>query len=205
MILAFIFHPVILTIILAFCIWWLRDLIVGGGKTHAIKKSVLNHINDMGQQKTEKAWDGLSFELKVKLTDKKRLKKGGKLYVGARRVADFSARHSSVYNKANLVVDSITRIRRVKGPKQMYVIRMRSKLTGTIRLSVWVSYVPMRADGWGVTDVCVHPANGQLGKGDTLTGAKITAPQPVTKAPKKSGKNPKKKKKKRRSLKDDAA
>ena len=144
------------------------------------------------------AWSGLglSFELKVKLTDKKRLKKGGKLFVGIRRVADFSARHNSVYSKGNLVVDSITKIKRVRAPKQMYLVRMRSKVTGTIRLSIWVSYVPMRADGWGITDVCVHPASGHLGKGDTLTGAKVAPP----KTTKKEKKPPKKK---RRSLKED--
>ena len=54
---------IFLTIILVFCFWWLRGLLSGGGKTHSIKKAVTNHINDMAQQSTEKAWEGLSFEL----------------------------------------------------------------------------------------------------------------------------------------------
>ena len=197
MILAFIFHPVVLTAVIIFSLWWLNDLITGGGKNHAIKDAVMNHVKHMGGQDTEKAWEGLSFELKVKLTDKKRLKKGGKMYVGTRRVADFSARYSAVYNKGNLVIDSVQKVRQVRAPKQTFLVRLRSKVTGTIRLTLWISNVPNRADGWGVTDACIHPANGDIYKGETLTGSKVSQPQ----APKKE----KKEASKRRSLKDDAA
>lgn len=197
MVLTFLFHPVVLTAVILFSFWWLNDLISGGGKSHAIKKAVMNHVQHMGGQDTEKAWEGLSFELKVKLTDKKRLKKGGKMFVGTRRVADFSARHSAVYNKGNLVIDSVKKVKRVRAPKQTFIVRLRSKVTGTIRLSLWISKVPNRADGWGITDVCIHPASGDLYKGETLTGAKMAPP----KVPKKDKKEPSK----RRSLKDDAA
>ncbi len=206
MIFTFIFHPITLTFVLIFALWWVKDLIIGGRINHAIKRAVLAHVKEMGAQNTEKAWEGLSYDLKVTLTDQKRLKKGGKMFVGTRRVADFSARHSAVYSKANLVVESMTRIRRVKAPKQMFVVRLRSKVTGTIRLTVWVSFVPNRTDGWGVKDVCIHPANGDLGKGESLTGAKVSPPQPAkAKGGGKPAKKSKKSKKKRRSLKEEAA
>ncbi len=197
MIFTILFHPVVLIAVIIFSMLWLRDLVSGGGKNHAVRKAVMDHINYMGSQNTEKAWEGLSFELKVKLTDKKRLKKGGKMFVGTRRVADFSARHSAVYNKGNLVVDSMQKVRRVKAPKQIYLVRMRSKVTGTIRLTLWVSHVPNRADGWGITDACIHPASGDLYKGETITGVKMVAPQPAAKKEAAPAK--------RRSLKDGAA
>lgn len=205
MILTIIFHPITLTCVLILSLMWLKDLISGGRVSHSVKRIVLAHIQEMGAQNTEKAWEGLSYDLKVALTDQKRLKKGGKMYVGTRRVADFSARHSAIYNKANLVIESITRIRRVRAPRQMYVVRLRSRVTGTIRLSVWVSYVPNRADAWGIKDVCIHPASGDLGKGESLTGAKISPPQVrrAKSAPK--NKNAQKSKKKRSSLKEEAA
>ena len=205
MILTLLFHPVTLTFVLIFAAWWLQGLITGGRVSHSVKKTVMAHVKEMAAQNTEKAWEGLSYDLKVALTDQKRLKKGGKMFVGTRRVADFSARHSAIYNKANLVIESMTRLRRVKAPKQMYVVRLRSRVTGTIRLTVWVSYVPKRADQWGIKDVCVHPPSGDLGKGESLTGAKISPPKTGKKPSDNSGKKSKKSKKKRRSIKEEAA
>ena len=199
-----LFHPISLTIFLIFSILWLKDLIRGGTTVHAIRRTVQDHIKQMTKQNTDLAWDGLSYELKVKLTDPKRLKKKGRMYVGSRRVADFAAFHSKVYKNGELVIEVIQRIRRVKAPRRMYVVRLRSKVTGTVRLTVWVSFVPGRAISWGVEDVCIHPASGDLAKGETLTGARVGDPNATAK---KSDKKPAKakKSKKSRRLKEEAA
>lgn len=188
-------HPVTLTVILVLSIVWLKDLITGGKTLHAIRRTVHSHIKSMGKQDTDNSWNGLSYELKVKLTDQKRLKQG-KLFVGSRRVADFAARHSKVYNNGDLIIEVVQKIKRIKGPRQMFVVRLRSRVTGTVRMTVWVNYMPTRQDSWGIQDVCIHPPSGDLGKGDTLTGARITAPQdqPLKGKDKKKGKRGKAKK-----------
>lgn len=196
----FLINPITLSILLFFSILWIKDLIQGGGTLHAIRKVTRDHIDYMTQQDADRAWEGLSYELKVKLTDPARLKKKGKLFVGARRVADFAAFHSKIYKNGDLSIEMIQRVRRIKSPRQMYVVRLRSKITGTIRLTMWVSYVPGRATSWGVEDVCVHPANGDLAKGETLTGSKVGDPNAKqatgTKQDGKKGKKAKKKGKK---------
>ena len=196
------FNPIILIVVLLFCLWWIKDLLYSSRRTQAVRKTVAEHIRQMGKQNTENAWAGLSYDLKVKLTDKKRLKKGGKMYVGTRRVADYSMRHGSVYSKGSLVIESIQKVKRIRAPREMYVVRLRSKVTGTVRLTVWVSYVPMRADGWAIADVVVHPPSGDLARGESLTGARLNPPA----GPQKSGKGArgKKGKKKRKSLKGAA-
>jgi hypothetical protein len=199
-----LFHPISLTIFLIFSILWLKDLIRGGTTVHAIRRTVQDHIKQMTKQDTDLAWDGLSYELKVKLTDPKRLKKKGRLYVGSKRVADFAAFHSKVYKNGELVIEIIQRIRRVKAPRRMYVVRLRSKITGTVRLTVWVSFVPGRAISWGVEDVCIHPASGDLAKGETLTGARVGDPNATANNSDKKPAKAKKSKNNRR-LKEEAA
>lgn len=176
MIISLLIHPITLSIVLIFCVLRLKDIIMGSRTLHHVRSTVNTHIKSMGKQNTDQSWEGLSYELKVKLTDQRRLKKGGKLFVGSRRVADFAARFSKVYNNGDLVIESIQRIRRIKAPRQMYVVRLRSRVTGTVRMTIWVAYMPQRVDGWGVQDVCIHPPSGDLGKGDTLTGAKVQDP-----------------------------
>ena len=202
-----LFHPISLTIFLVFSVLWLKDLIRGGTIVHAIRRTVHDHIKQMTKQNIDRAWDGLSYELKVKLTDPKRLKKKGRMYVGSKRVADFAAFHSKVYKNGGLVIETIQRIRRVRAPRKMFVVRLRSKITGTVRLTVWVSFVPGREMNWGIEDVCIHPASGDLAKGETLTGARVGDPNAAAKnAKSKGGKSKKSKKsKKRRSLKEEAA
>ena len=199
MILDILTHPVTLAILLIMSIMRIKSLIKGGKTLHSIRTTVRGHIDAMSKEKTELAWEGLSYELKVKLTDPKRLKKKGKLFVGSRRVADFAAYHGRVYKGGELVVETIQRIRRVRYPRQMFVVRLRSKVTGTVRLTVWVSHVPRRDLAWGVEDVCVHPASGDLARGETLTGAPVGDPN--AKPEKKEGKP----QKKRRGLKREAA
>ena len=205
MILDLLFHPISLTIFLVFSVLWVKDLILGGTVVHAIRRTVYDHIKQMTKQNIDQAWDGLSYELKVKLTDPKRLKKKGRMYVGSKRVADFAAFHSKVYKNGGLVIETIQRIRRVRAPRRMYVVRLRSKITGTVRLTAWVSFVPGRAVSWGVEDVCIHPASGDLAKGETLTGARVGDPNATAKKNpgKKNAKS--KKSKKRRRLKEEAA
>ena len=204
MISSLLFNPISLTIFLIFSMVWLKDLIQGGRTVHSVRRTVYDHIKQMTKQDIDRAWDGLSYELKVKLTNPKRLKKKGRMYVGSRRVADFAAFHSKVYKNGELVIETIKRIRRVRAPRRMFVVRLRSKITGTVRLTVWVSHVPRRAISWGVEDVCIHPASGDLAKGDTLTGARVGDPNARSKNAKKKDAQSKKPKKRRR-LKKGAA
>lgn len=200
-------HPITLSILLLFSVIWVKDLIRSGRVLHSVRRVVHNHIKDMTQQDADRAWEGLSYELKVKLTDPKRLKRKGRMFVGSRRVADFAAFHSKVYKNGSLTIEVVQQVRRVKPPRKMYVVRLRSKITGTIRLTMWISYTPGRATSWGVEDVCIHPASGDLAKGETLTGAKVGDPNAKQKGASKEEKpaKGKKKKKKRKKLKEEAA
>lgn len=196
-------NPLTLSVLLIFSVIWIKDLIQGGKVLHAIRRVARDHIKHMTQQDTDRAWEGLSYELKVKLTDPKRLKKKGKMFVGSRRVADFAAFHSKVYKNGELTIEVIQRVRRVKAPRSMYVVRLRSRITGTIRLTMWVSHMPGRATAWGVEDVCVHPPSGDLAKGETLTGAKVGDPNAKPQAS--EGKKKPEKKRKRRGKKNKEA
>ena len=55
----------------------------------------------------------------------------------------------------------------------MYMIRLRARSTGYVRMTIWISQVPFRQDNWGIDEVCIHPQNGDTNKGETLTGARM--------------------------------
>ena len=126
----------------------------------------------MASQNVGAAWDGLSFDLKTTLTQKKRLKKG-KGFFGSKRVEKYANYNQPVYQKANLVIESIHRVTQSRTPKIMYMVRLRSKQTGYMRMTIWIARVPHRVDGWSIEEVCIHPPTGDVYKGDTLTGTRL--------------------------------
>ena len=167
-----IMHPFSLTVTFIFSVIFVRDLVINGRRRSVIYKCVNKHIKVMSKKDFERAWDGLSFDLKTTLTQKKRLKQGPDFF-GSKRVEKFAQTYFAVYNQSNLAVESVHRVRRAKAPKVMYMVRLRSKKSGYMRMTMWVSHVPNRLDGWSVDEVCVHPPNGDINKGETLTGARM--------------------------------
>jgi hypothetical protein len=195
MIIEILLHPFTLSVTLIFSIIFLKDLLGNGSKMYKVYGLVYHHINMMAKDNIDDAWKKLSFDVRTILTQKKRLKKG-KDNVGTRRLSSFALQHATVYQRANLIIDSI-HVVKVKAPRQMYMIRLRSQNTGYMRMTIWVSKVPYRVDGWSINEICVHPNHGDLNRGDTLTGVRMKRrPSRIQKAIK----NKKSKKMKPKSL-----
>ena len=171
MIMEILLHPFTLIVTLIFSILFIKDLVSNGSRLYKIYGLVYHHVNMMAKDNIDDAWQRLSFDLRTTLTQKKRLKKG-KNNVGSRRLSSFANTHAKVYQKANLVIESIHSVG-VKGPRKMYMLRLRSQNSGYIRMTIWVSKVPYRVDGWSINEVCIHPSNGDTNRGDTLTGARM--------------------------------
>jgi len=167
-----LFHPATMIITLIFGVMLLRDLLKRGSHLFSVQDCVYKHIEAMAKDKGD-AWDGLSFDLRTTLTNARREKKGGKDFVGAKRVAVFAKQNSKLYKDARLTIDSVNKVMKVRPPKEMYMVRLRSQVSGYLRMTVWVSRVPLRADGWSVEEVCVHPEDGNVSLGETLTGSKL--------------------------------
>lgn len=168
-----LFHPATMIIALIFGVMLLRDLLKRGSHLFSVQDCVYKHIEAMAKEKGEGAWDGLSFDLRTTLTNARREKKGGKDFVGAKRVLVFAKQNSKLYKDARLTIDSVNKVMKVRPPKVMYMVRLRSQVSGYLRMTVWVSRVPLRADGWSVEEVCVHPEDGNINLGETLTGSKL--------------------------------
>ena len=173
MILEILLNPFTLVIALIFSVIIMRDLLRKGSHLFAVQDCVYKHINTMAQEQIDEAWSGLSFDLKTTLTQAGRERRGGKNFVGSNRLRTFAKEHSTLYKEGQLTIDEVKLVGKARPPKEMYMVRLRSGASGTLRATVWVSRVPLRADGWSVEEVCVHPANGNVNQGETITGAKL--------------------------------
>lgn len=168
-----LFHPATMIIALIFSMILLRDILKRGSHLFSVQDCVYKHIAAMTKDKGDEAWDELSFDLKTLLTQARREKKGGKDFVGANRVKIFAKQNAKLYKEGRLTIDSVNKVMKVASPKEMYMVRLRSQASGYLRMTVWVSRVPLRADGWSVEEVCVHPEDGNIHLGETLTGNKL--------------------------------
>jgi len=168
-------NPITLIVALVFSVTVVRDILKRGNHLFSVQDCVYKHIAAMSKDKGDEAWDGLSFDLKTSLTQAKREKRGGKDFVGTRRVGVFAKQNSKLYQNGRLTIDSVNKVMKVAPPKEMYMVRLRSQASGYLRMTVWVSRVPLRADGWAVEEVCVHPEDGNINLGETLTGNKLKA------------------------------
>lgn len=167
-----VLHPVFLGTILCVSVVIVRGLIVRGSAAASVYRAVRAHITAMGRINVDAAWAGLSFDLKTRLTEKKRIKKG-KQFIGSKRVESYANAFVNLYRDGQLVIDTIHHVHGAAKPKLMYMVRLRSKRSGYMRMTIWVSMVPYRDDGWSIEEVCVHPNDGDLTKGDTLTGVRM--------------------------------
>ena len=165
-------HPIFFGFLSLMCFLLLRSILQGGQRLSVLYDAIDRHIETMASQNEQKAWDGLSFDLKNILLDKRRERKGPE-YVGIARLKDFMTRLASLYQRESLIVDSLHEVRKVQRPRRMFMVRLRSSRTGFLRLTIWLSYVPFRGDGWSVVEVCAHPPNGDVTRGETLTGSRM--------------------------------
>ena len=165
-------HPVFFVLILVLSFFLIKSILRGGRRLSVIYDTVDRHIEAMAAQNEKEAWEGLSFDLKNILLDQRRERRG-KNYVGQARLKDFMSRIAPLYQREALIVDSLHEVYRVQRPRRMFMVRLRSSRTGFLRLTIWVSYVPFRGDGWSIVEVCAHPANGDINRGETLTGSKM--------------------------------
>lgn len=171
MILTILLHPFTLIVALIVSVVIIRDLVGRGGSLFDVQDRVYAHLELMSKSgNPEAAWESLSYELKARLNDARRAKKG-KDFVGVKRLAYFIKLYSKLYTDGKLGIESMSRVGKVAPPKEMYMVRLRSQQSGLIRMTLWLTRVPFRADGWSVVEVCVHPEDGNIYKGETLTGA----------------------------------
>ena len=168
-----LFHPFTLTLALITSFLIVKDLIVKGFRLSKVHRCINSHLDSMSRKRIDQAWDSLSFDLRTTLTDQKRIKKGGKAFFGKKRLETYANRFSKLYQEGRLIVESVHKVRHARSPKIMYMIRLRSRATGYIRMTIWISRVPQRQDHWSVDEICVHPQNGDTNKGETLTGARM--------------------------------
>ena len=168
-------NPATMIIALIFGVVLIRDLLRRGSHLFNVQDCVYKHLEAMIKDKGDDAWDGLSFDLKTSLTHARRERKGGKDFVGARRVKMFAKQNAKLYKDGRLTIDSVNKVMKVRPPKEMYMVRLRSQASGYLRMTVWVAKVPLRADGWSIEEVCVHPEDGNVSLGETLTGNKLKA------------------------------
>ena len=173
MILEILLNPITLIVALVVSVMIVRDLLTRGSHLFAVQDCVYRHVTMMSKDDIDGAWDSLGFDLKSSLTRPQREKKG-KGFVGTGRLKTYAKENRDVYHEGRLTIDSVNQVMKVKPPKEMYMVRLRSQSSGYVRMTVWVSRVPLRADGWSVEEVCIHPPNGNVNAGETLTGAKLS-------------------------------
>jgi hypothetical protein len=166
-------HPFTLTVALIISFLIVKDLIVKGFRLSKVHRCIDAHLEAMSKKRVDQAWDSLSFDLRTTLTNQKRLKKGGKSFFGKKRVEMYAFRFNKLYQEGRLIIESVHKVRSARSPKIMYMIRLRSRATGYIRMTIWISRVPLRQDHWSIDEICVHPQNGDTNKGETLTGARM--------------------------------
>lgn len=171
MILSILLHPFTLIVSLIVSVVIIRDLLGRGSSLFDVQDRVYSHLELMAKTSApDAAWESLSYDLKARLNDERRLKKG-KDFVGIKRLTYYMKLYAKVYTEGKLTIDSISKVSKVASPKEMYMIRLRSQQSGVLRVTLWLTRVPFRADGWSVAEVCVHPDNGNIYQGETLTGA----------------------------------
>jgi hypothetical protein len=171
MILSILLHPFTLIVALIVSVVIIRDLVGRGSSLFAVQDRAYAHLELMAKPAAaDAAWESLSYDLKARLNDERRLKKG-KDFVGLRRLTYFMKLYAKLYSDAKLTIDSVSRVGRVAPPKEMYMVRLRSQQSGVLRMTLWLTRVPFRADGWSVAEICVHPESGNVYQGETLTGA----------------------------------
>ena len=121
-------HPIFFGFLSLMCFLLLRSILQGGQRLSVLYDAIDRHIETMASQNEQKAWDGLSFDLKNILLDKRRERKGPE-YVGIARLKDFMTRLASLYQRESLIVDSLHEVRKVQRPRRMFMVRLRSSRT----------------------------------------------------------------------------
>jgi hypothetical protein len=177
MILEILLHPVVLAFTLIFAFLLFRSLWKQGTHLFDVYDCIYAHIDQMIKQDADAVWSKFSIDLKFKLGDRRRSRKNLNMQ-GINRLRSFMGLYSNIYVKEHLAIDTVHQVK-IRPPKEMYQVKLRSQKSGYIRLTVWVSRVPFRMDGWSIDDICVHPADGDDTKGETLTGKKIKSPKVV--------------------------
>ena len=61
----------------------------------------------------------------------------------------------------------------------MYMIRLRSRSSKNLRMTIWISKIPLKQDEWSIEEVCIHPKSGNTHQGETLTGARMRKPKKI--------------------------
>ena len=177
MILDILLNPFVLVIVLIFAFILFRSLWKKGSYLFDVNDVVYQHIDQMIKQDADAVWSKFSIDLKFKLGDRRKSRKNVNM-VGINRLRSFMGLYGNLYQKDHLAIDSVHQVK-IRPPKEMFQVKLRSQKSGYIRLTIWISRVPFRMDGWSIDDICVHPADGDDSKGETLTGKKIKSPKVV--------------------------
>jgi hypothetical protein len=170
-------HPFTLSVTFIFALIFLKDLLFKGVRLSSVHRCINRHLTMMSQRKIDLAWDGLSWDLRTKLTNQIRLTHGGKAFFGKKRIAHYALRFAQMYQEGNLSIGSVHHVRQTRLPKTMYMVRLRCRATQRVRMTIWISRMPNQSDKWCIDEVCIHPKNGDTQKGHTITGTRMKSSQ----------------------------
>jgi hypothetical protein len=177
-----ILHPFTLGVSVLFACLFLKDLFSKGTRLSSVHRCINQHLAVMSHRHINQAWDGLSFDLRTKLTNQIRLTHGGKAFFGKKRMSHYAIRFAQIYQNGKLRVDSIHLVKQTRSPRTMYMVRLKSRSTHRVRMTIWISQTKSKKRPWGIDEICIHPKSGDTQKGDTLTGTRIKSAPKVKKS-----------------------
>jgi len=166
-------HPFTLSVTCIVAFIFLKDLLFRGVRLSSVHRCINRHLTTMSQRKIDRAWDGLSWDLRTKLTNQIRLNHGGKAFFGKKRIAHYALRFAQIYKEGNLTIGSVHHVRQTRLPKTMYMVRLRCRSTQRVRMTIWISRIADQTDEWCIDEVCIHPQNGDTQQGSTMTGNRM--------------------------------